>query len=144
MGLELGRMVQQRRHELALSRRDLAERSELSYPYLSQIETGDRDPSLRTMHRLAEALDVPVEHLAGLISPSSWADSMGSPSPAAAAAPRMMRARQSTHAESVDLYREKVLPAIERRLQSVPPLVRLELLAELTRRAAEEAARSPE
>jgi transcriptional regulator with XRE-family HTH domain len=139
MGLELGRMVQQRRHELALSRRDLAERSELSYPYLSQIETGDRDPSLRTMHRLADALDVPVEHMAGLISPSSWADPIGS-APTPASAPRMMRARTSTHAESVDLYKEKVLPAVERRLQSVPPLVRLELLAELTRRAAEEAA----
>ncbi len=30
----------------------------MSYPYVSQIETGDRDPSLRTMHKLAEALEM--------------------------------------------------------------------------------------
>ncbi|MCW2672986.1 MAG: hypothetical protein JWP14_1575 [Frankiales bacterium] len=135
MGLELGRLVQQRRHELELSRRDLAARSELSYPYLSQIETGDRDPSLRTMHKLAEALEVPVEQLAGMVAPDAWADTVASAPPAM---PRMMRAR-SSYAESVDLYREKVLPSIEKRLQSVPPLIRLELLAELTREAAREA-----
>lgn len=37
--------------------------------------------------------------------------------------------------DSVELYRDKVLPAIERRLQGVPPLMRLELLVELTPRA---------
>jgi len=129
MGRELGRLVEQRRHELGISRRDLAERAEVSYPYVSQIETGDRDPSLRTMHKLAEALDISVELLARTVSPDSWV---------AASSPPMPQTSIS-YDDSVDLYRDKVLPAVERKLQSVPPLVRLELLAELTRRAAREA-----
>ena len=61
MSLELGRFLEQRRTELGLSRRDLAERSGLSYPYVSQLETGDRDPALKAMRQLAPVLDVPVE-----------------------------------------------------------------------------------
>src|SRR5688500_12015499 len=45
VGRELGRFLEHRRHELGLSRRELAERSELPYPYVSQLETGDREPS---------------------------------------------------------------------------------------------------
>jgi transcriptional regulator with XRE-family HTH domain len=146
---ELGRLVEHRRHELGLSRRELAERSELSYPYISQIETGDRDPSLKTMHRLAEALELPVEQLAGLVSPESWLsspslDAMPAAAGMVAAAPASAEGRSRASApsfdESVDLYREKVLPSIERRLQSIPPLMRLELLTELMRKAAREAA----
>lgn len=132
MSVELGRLVQQRRHELGISRRDLADRSEMSYPYVSQIETGDRDPSLRTLRKLAEVLELPVEQMASLVSPEEWV----SPPPMSAPA----RGREISYDDSVDLYRDKVLPSIEKRLQSVPPLVRLELLAELTRRAAREAA----
>lgn len=129
MGVELGRLVQQRRHELGLSRRDLADRSELSYPYVSQIETGERDPSLKTMHKLAETLELPVENLASTLAPDTWAS-----------APASMPTARASRIESVELYREKVLPSIQRRLASVPPLVRLQLLAELTAEAAREAA----
>lgn len=131
MGAELGRLVAERRHELGLSRRDLADRSGVSYPYVSQIETGDRDPSLRTMRKLAEVLEVPVEQLASMVSPLV----LQTLAPLSAPRPRRM-----TYDDSVDLYRGKVLPSVERKLQSVPPLVRLELLAELTRTAAREAA----
>ncbi len=139
MGVELGRLVQQRRHELNLSRRDLAEQSDVSYPYVSQIETGERDPSLRTMHKLAEVLDVPVEQMAALVAPEDWIAS-GTPPMAAV---RRSQASSSRPPElsfdaQVDLYRDKVLPALERRLQGVPPLVRVELLAELTRQAVRE------
>lgn len=130
MGIELGRLVEQRRHELGLSRRDLANGSEVSYPYVSQIETGDRDPSLRTMRKLAEVLELPVEQMASMIAP----DRLVSRTLVST------RARRISYDDSIDLYRDKVLPSVERRLQSVPPLVRLELLAELTRRAAREAA----
>jgi transcriptional regulator with XRE-family HTH domain len=142
VSVELGRLVQHRRHELGLSRRELADRSDLSYPYVSQIETGDRDPSLRTMHKLAETLELPVEQLAGLVSTEDWVLS-SAPMPDVVAGPaRARRASAPTFDESAELYRDKLLPSIERRLQSVPPLVRLELLAELTRRAAREAAES--
>ena len=135
MGVELGRLVQQRRHELGLSRRELADQSETSYPYVSQIETGDRDPSLKTMRRLSEVLRVPLEEMASFVTPEAWASESAPSSP-----PMSVGSLQVSYDDSVELYRDKVLPAIERRLQGVPPLVRLELLAELTRRAAREAA----
>ena len=140
--MELGRLVQQRRHELELTRRDLSERSGVSYPYVSQIETGERDPSINTMRKLSSVLELAVEDMASLVTAESWvADSLnvGSPPP-----PTRVRSREISYDDSIDLYRDKVLPSIERRLQSVPPLVRLELLAELTRRAAREAAETPE
>lgn len=128
MGMELGRLVQQRRHELSLSRRDLADRSDVSYPYVSQIETGERDPSLKTLRRLAEVLEIPVEQLASLVASEDWVSSPVASPP-----------QPSSYDDPVDLYREKVMPSVQRRLQSVPPLVRLQLLAELTREAAREA-----
>lgn len=141
--MELGRLVQQRRHELELTRRDLSERSGVSYPYVSQIETGERDPSINTMRKLSSVLELAVEDMASLVTAESWvSDSLnvGSPPPPAT----RVRSREISYDDSIDLYRDKVLPSIERRLQSVPPLVRLELLAELTRRAAREAAETPE
>jgi len=52
-----------RREGLGLSRRDVADRSGLSYPYVSQLENGDREPSLDALGRLAEALDTTTEDL---------------------------------------------------------------------------------
>ena len=108
MSLELGRLVQQRRHELGLSRRELAAQSDVSYPYVSQIETGDRDPSLRTMRKLAEILQLPVEEMATLVSTDAWVSETLS-------APMLTRTSAISHRDSVDLYRDKVLPSVERR-----------------------------
>lgn len=135
MSLELGRLVQQRRHELGLSRRELAAQSDVSYPYVSQIETGDRDPSLRTMRKLAEILQLPVEEMATLVSTDAWVSETLSAS-------MLTRTSAISHRDSVDLYRDKVLPSVERRLAAVPPLVRLQLLNELTAQAVEELQRS--
>lgn len=131
MGAELGRAVQQRRHELGWTRRDLAERSEVSYPYVSQIETGERDPSLRTMQRLAETLEVPVERLASLVTFEDWVTTDSTPS-------RNSTGRRPEVTVSGG-DRDKVLASVRRRLQALPPLERLELLAELTSEAAREA-----
>jgi len=135
VSLELGRLVQQRRHELGLSRRELAAQSDVSYPYVSQIETGDRDPSLRTMRKLAEILQLPVEEMATLVSTDAWVSETLSAS-------MLTRTSAISHRDSVDLYRDKVLPSVERRLAAVPPLVRLQLLNELTAQAVEELQRS--
>jgi len=43
-----------------------------------------------------------------------------------------MRSSGISHEDSVDLYRAKVLPSVERRLAAVPPLVQLQLLNELS------------
>lgn len=140
MSMELGRVVQQRREELGLGRRELAERSDVSYPYLSQIETGDRDPSLRVLRKLSEALEVPVEQLAGLVSPSAW---LSESTPRSESVPlrtsTVTSLRTGSWSESVDAYRESVLPSVERKLAKVPPLIRLQLLAELMAVATKEA-----
>lgn len=131
MGRELGRFLEHRRHELGLSRRELAERSELSYPYVSQLETGDREPSLKTLRALAPVLDVRPEELAALVAGGEWATTGTS---SYASAPDLMMA-----VGSVPSYnRDKVLLSLERRLRDVPPLERIALLNELIAAAVEE------
>lgn len=128
--------------------RDLAARAELSYPYISQIETGDRDPSLKTLRRLADALVLPVEELASMVSQDSWALSdLLTPSSAAMIAGRsapMRTSRGRSPEPSTDSYRARVLPPVEKRLAPVPPLIRIELLNELIAKAIEELRRSGE
>ena len=61
----LGRAIAVRRTELGLKRKDLAERSSLSYPYVSELEKGTKEPSARALRQLAEALELsPTELLA--------------------------------------------------------------------------------
>lgn len=62
----LGRAVASRRAALGLKRKDLAERARLSYPYISEIENGVKEPSARALRQLAEALDLSVAELAAL------------------------------------------------------------------------------
>ncbi|MFI5531869.1 helix-turn-helix domain-containing protein [Kitasatospora sp. NPDC051853] len=57
--LAVGRLVRSRRKELGVSMAVLASRSGLSQPFLSQLERGLTTPSLTSIYRLAEALDVP-------------------------------------------------------------------------------------
>lgn len=59
----LAALLSERREALGMSRRDLAERSGLSYPYVSQLETAYRLPSPRAMHALAHALQLPASDL---------------------------------------------------------------------------------
>ncbi|WP_319462721.1 helix-turn-helix transcriptional regulator [Micromonospora sp. RTP1Z1] len=54
----LGRAIQVRRAELGLKRKEVAERSLLSYPYLSELENGTKTPSAKALRQLAEALEL--------------------------------------------------------------------------------------
>jgi DNA-binding XRE family transcriptional regulator len=47
-----------------MTQADLAKKSGISRPYLTEIETGKKDGSLRAMKALAQALDVNVGDLA--------------------------------------------------------------------------------
>lgn len=133
MSLELGRFLEGRRQELGLSRRDVAEQSGLSYPYVSQLETGDREPALKAMRALAPVLNVRVEELASMVAGGDWAateyDAYSSTPPRA----RMTSA--SAPAAGPGRSREKVLLSLERRLRDVPPLDRIALLNELIAQA---------
>ena len=58
----LGQLIRTRRQALGMRRRDLVDATGLSYPYVSQIETGYRLPSDRAVRDLAAALQMdPVE-----------------------------------------------------------------------------------
>lgn len=135
MGRDLGQLVAARRHELGLSRKELAEQAGLSYPYLSQIETGDREPALRTMHLLANALQIPVEQLAGMTSPGVWVSGPPlSPSLPPLSEPQRLMSTES----ALEMWRDKVMAPVERRLRPIPPAIRIALLNELLSQAVGE------
>ena len=66
----LGDFIRRQRKLANLSLRQLAEKTRLSNPYLSQIERGLHQPSMRVIKVLSEALNVSAETLlthAGLL-----------------------------------------------------------------------------
>ena len=65
----LGRLIKAHREALGLRRRDLVDATGLSYPYVSQIETGYRLPSDRALRDLAGALRIDVLALASTLPP---------------------------------------------------------------------------
>jgi transcriptional regulator with XRE-family HTH domain len=68
----LGAFIRSQRKLANLSLRQLAELTSLSNPYLSQIERGLHQPSVRVLKLLSQALDVSAETLlaeAGLLDP---------------------------------------------------------------------------
>ena len=58
----IGKKLKQRRSELNLSLRALAEQAELSAVFLSQIERGKSNPSLNSLQKIAFALKVPLNY----------------------------------------------------------------------------------
>lgn len=66
----LGGFIRQQRQLANLSLRQLADIAKVSNPYLSQIERGLHEPSVRVLKAVAEALDISAETLltqAGLL-----------------------------------------------------------------------------
>jgi len=66
----LGDFIRTQRKLAQLSLRQLAERTDVSNPYLSQIERGLHEPSVRVLRAIAKALDLSAETLlaqAGLL-----------------------------------------------------------------------------
>jgi transcriptional regulator with XRE-family HTH domain len=66
----LGAFIRTQRHMANLSLRQLAELTHLSNPYLSQIERGLHQPSVRVLKQISDALNLSAETLmaqAGLI-----------------------------------------------------------------------------
>jgi transcriptional regulator with XRE-family HTH domain len=67
---DLGQFIRQQRERANLSLRRLAEKAEISNPYLSQIERGIRKPSAEILKSLSRALEISANSLytkAGLI-----------------------------------------------------------------------------
>ena len=76
----LGAFIRSQRELASLSLRQLAEMTSLSHPYLSQVERGVHQPSVRVLKLIAEALNVSAETLlvqAGLLSGHGQAQADG-------------------------------------------------------------------
>jgi transcriptional regulator with XRE-family HTH domain len=58
--VSFGQAVRNRRQTLGLSQEELAWRGGLNRSYVTDIERGARNPSLKTIARLAEALQMPL------------------------------------------------------------------------------------
>jgi transcriptional regulator with XRE-family HTH domain len=81
----LGAFIRRRRQQANLSLRQLADRTKLSNPYLSQIERGLHQPSVRVIRLISDALNVSAETLlaqAGLLHHKEQAADEGTPAPA--------------------------------------------------------------
>ena len=61
--LYLGQRVKHLRHLANLTQAQLAEMTNLSVNYVSEIETGIASPTLKTLLRLAQALHVEMKEL---------------------------------------------------------------------------------
>jgi len=119
--LELGRKIAARREELGMSRKELAEATHLSYPYIAQIETGYRLPSGKHQVVLSRVLGVSLDELFGIEDelPSMLADiSVGGPPPAVVG-----KAKRLSLDESIDYAAQA--------LEALPYSVRLEALSRL-------------
>ena len=79
----LGNLIRSQRKLAQLSLRELAERTNVSNPYLSQIERGLHEPSVRVLRSIARALNVSAETLlsqAGLLEGEEQSTDTSSPS----------------------------------------------------------------
>jgi transcriptional regulator with XRE-family HTH domain len=73
----LGELIRKQRQQAELTLRELAERTNVSNPYLSQIERGLHEPSVRVIKAIAAALNLSAESLliqAGVLDGSEAAD----------------------------------------------------------------------
>ena len=61
----LGRAVKARRHELGLTQEQLANDTQLHQRWISNVETGKRNPSYASLRRLAAGLGLSASQLIG-------------------------------------------------------------------------------
>ena len=91
----LGELIRAQRQMANLSLRQLSAMAQVSNPYLSQVERGVHQPSVRVLRGIAEALGVSAETLlvqAGLLSDVSSPD--GGTTAAIMADPRLSPAQR--------------------------------------------------
>ena len=135
---ELAAMIQSRREQMGLRRRDLVEATGLSYPYISQLETGYRLPSDRALRDLAAALSLDPAELLAVMPEERRTTS----SPLAAAASTTPRWHLNPAAVMPDALRESprersaddVVIDILRQLEPMDADAAIDVLAEVQRR----------
>jgi transcriptional regulator with XRE-family HTH domain len=63
----LGAFIRSQRRLAQLSQRELAKLTKLSDPYVSQLERGLHEPSVRVLRALGKALNIPPDTLMGYV-----------------------------------------------------------------------------
>lgn len=58
-----GERLRSRRKEMKLTLEDVAEKAQMNWSYIAQVERGERNVSIDNMAALAEALNVPLRDL---------------------------------------------------------------------------------
>jgi len=139
-----GRVLAEQRKKQGMSRSQLAEASELSYPYVSQLETGLRKPSRDAAVRLSRALGISLSDLESAIPTNSSPQEIDranreserllsrleTDAPLAAAMAAMpLRAQLADHRGSVD--RDDLIGQLVDLLEEFPEGERLDVLAEV-------------
>ena len=139
-----GRVLAEQRKKRGMSRSQLAEASELSYPYVSQLETGLRKPSRDAAVRLSKALGISLSDLESAIPTNSSPQEIDranreserllsrleTDAPIAAAMAAMpLRAQLTDHRGSVD--RDDLIGQLVDLLEEFPEGERLDVLAEV-------------
>ena len=95
----LGDFIKGQRQMAELSLRELAARTNVSNPYLSQIERGLHEPSVRVLKAIAAALNMSAESLlkqAGLLEEEDGVDESAPTTEKAIAADKALKPEQRT------------------------------------------------
>ena len=98
----LGEFIKSQRRIADLSQRELARLADLSDAYLSQLERGLHEPSVRVLNGLAQALNVPSDKLLAYLGRHDEAAADRSPESAIATDDRLTDTQKQS---LLDLYR---------------------------------------
>jgi transcriptional regulator with XRE-family HTH domain len=108
----LGGVIKTQRQLAKLSLRDLAALTDVSNAYLSQIERGLHEPSVRVLRAIAEALSLPPDELlreAGLLDPEeAGSDDARSTEAAIRADPNLTEAQRDALLSVYRSYRREL------------------------------------
>lgn len=61
--VQFGQRLREARHAQGLTLEDVAERADMNWSYIAQVERGTRNISIDNMAALAEALGIPLKDL---------------------------------------------------------------------------------
>lgn len=110
-----------------MSRKELAAVTELSYPYIAQIETGYRSPSMKHQFSIARALGMSLDDLFGSPEDEMVFLAAAPPMPIVGDAPRRSPRRTAPRRTTIDDVIEHAVAEIE----TLPASVRLEALSRI-------------
>ena len=60
---KVGKRIKKARKDLGITQEELADRVDMHYTTISRIETGDSNPPVQTIAKIAKALKIPLSEL---------------------------------------------------------------------------------